>query len=205
MGHQSEDSVCADTRTRLLQAAHQAFIEEGYRASVEGIAARAGVAKQTLYNHFPRKEDLFIEVIQQGTASVVVSLDSGDGDLRAALVQFARTFRQRALAKECIAMLRILTAEINRLPDLTREFYAKGPGHTQARLADFLAAAMAKGELRRDDPRFAAQMLTGMLLNNDFVRNLCATPQPDGDETARSERIVDCFLCAFAPLTRKWK
>ena len=46
-------------RERLILAASQALMEEGYRASVDRIAALAGVAKQTLYNHFTSKEELY--------------------------------------------------------------------------------------------------------------------------------------------------
>lgn len=194
-----EESVCNDTRSRILQAAQEMFIDEGYRASVDGIAARAGVAKQTLYNQFASKEVLFIEVIKQGSAQVLFSLDEADGGLRLVLLQFAYTFRQRVLEKGSLAIMRILTAEINRLPELTQEFFAKGPGQTLARLAELFSVAMARGEMRRDDPHFAAEMLMGMLLNLDFIRHQCAVPMPEGDEGGRCERIVDCFLRAFAP------
>ncbi|OQA33111.1 MAG: Fatty acid metabolism regulator protein [Betaproteobacteria bacterium ADurb.Bin341] len=194
-----EDKTGADKRMRLLTAAREAFMEEGYRASVDGIAARAGVAKQTLYNHFSNKEDLFIEVINQGSASVVVSLGETGSGLRNSLLQFAATFRQRALESESTALMRILTAEINRLPELTREFFAKGPGQTQARLAEFLSGAMTRGEMRQDDPRFAADMLMGMLLNIDFARCQCAISMDEEGEDQRCEQIVECFLRAFAP------
>ena len=194
-----EESAGVDTRTRLLCAAQEMFIAEGYRASVDAIAARAGVAKQTLYNHFPRKEDLFIEVIDQGTAAVVVALDSGPGDLRESLLRFARTFQQRALGRDGVAMLRILAAEIYRLPELTQAFFEKGPGQTRAALAEFLSGAMDQGRLRRDDPGFAAEMLMGMLLNMNIVRLLCETLLPDDLAGKRCEQIVDCFLRAFAP------
>ncbi len=194
-----EESVCGNTRSRILQAAQEMFIDDGYRASVDGIAARAGVAKQTLYNHFSSKEVLFIEVIKQGSATVLIGLDEAQGDLRSTLLEFARTFRQRVLEKDSLAIMRILTAEINRLPELTQQFFAKGPGQTLNRLAELFAAAMQRGELRQDDPHFAAEMLMGMLLNLDFVRYQCAVPVLMGNESGRCERIVDCFLRAFAP------
>lgn len=193
------DAVSADTRSRLIQAAREAFMKEGYRASMDRIAARAGVAKQTLYNHFPGKDELFSEAAALAPAEIVVALDARTDDVRESLLRFAASFRQRVLGDEGLAMFRALTAETTRFPALTQAFFAKGPDRMAARLADFLGRAMADGRLRRDDPRFAAEMLLGMLVGVEHVRRLCVAPVPDFDEGARVGRIVDCFLRAYTP------
>lgn len=189
----------ADTRMRLIQAAREAFMKEGYRASVDRIAARAGVARQTLYNHFPSKDDLFSETASLAAAEIVVALDGRTDDLRKSLFRFAETFRQKVLGDEGLAMFRALTSEAPRFPALTQAFFAKGPNHTASRLADFLGRAMADGRLRRDDPRFAAEMLLGMLGGIEHARRLCVAPAPEFDEGVRIGQIVDCFLRAYAP------
>jgi hypothetical protein len=57
---------------------------------------------------------------------------------------------------------------------------------------------MAAGHLRQDDPRFAAEMLLGMLHNIDHFRRLSNnTPLPEALEETRIGRIVDCFLRAY--------
>jgi AcrR family transcriptional regulator len=46
-------------RTRILQAAQEAFTEEGKLVPLDEIARRAGVGAGTVYRHFPTKEALF--------------------------------------------------------------------------------------------------------------------------------------------------
>jgi len=56
-----------DARARyILQAAQELLVERGYRdASMDEIAARVGIAKGTLYQHFPHKEDLVLALFEQ--------------------------------------------------------------------------------------------------------------------------------------------
>ena len=62
------------TRQRIVDAAYESFWRSGYtRTNVDGIAARAGVTKRTLYGHFRSKDDLLTAVL---TASVVSSPSS---------------------------------------------------------------------------------------------------------------------------------
>jgi len=189
----------SDTRGRLICAASEAFFADGYRASMDDIATRAGVAKQTLYNHFASKDVLFGEVVRISTQGILVSLDGDGGDLRATLIRFAIAFRATALGARCIAMYRTLITESTRFPLLARAVYEVGPGTAIRQLASLLDKAMQAGELRRDTPDFAAEMLLGMLSGAERTRYLLGIEQalPEDDE-ARSERIVDCFLRAFA-------
>ena len=50
----------------ILDAANALFLERGYTASVDDIAAAAGVSKQTVYARFASKEDLFEAVVRAG-------------------------------------------------------------------------------------------------------------------------------------------
>jgi AcrR family transcriptional regulator len=50
------------TRARILAAAHWMFLERGYDAvTVAEVAREAGVSSVTVFKHFPRKEDLFLD------------------------------------------------------------------------------------------------------------------------------------------------
>ena len=61
-------------RERILQTAFRLFYAHGVRGvGVDTVIAEAGVAKATLYKHFPRKDDLVLayldEVDESGAAS----------------------------------------------------------------------------------------------------------------------------------------
>ena len=101
-------------RELVRDAAIQVFIEDGYGASMARIAARAGVAKQTLYNQFGNKENLFAEVIRQSVDDITVSLGDSKANLRLSLLRFAAAFRAKALSPHGLGMHRALIAEAPR-------------------------------------------------------------------------------------------
>lgn len=188
-----------DCRSRLIHAATEVFIAEGYRASVERVAVCAGVARQTLYNHFPSKADLFGEVIKQVTAALLVALDDDTRGLRERLLRFGVTFRAKALSVEGLGFYRALIAEGKRFPELAATFYRTGPAQTTARLRDVLQDAMDCGELRTDDADFATVTLLSMLVGAERSHYLLSGEPPPAPDPARVARIIDCFLRAFAP------
>jgi TetR/AcrR family transcriptional repressor of mexJK operon len=190
----------SDCRRRLVEAARAAFMRDGFRgASVDRIAAAAGVAKQTFYNHFPSKEALFEETIRVGVRDIVVELDDAPGDVRDRLIAFSLALRKKLLSPEGLDWYRTVIADLSRLPELSRIVWRQGPYETLVRLADFLAAAMERGELRRDDPMFAAEMLNSMLVNLDRTRGLLAGDFDPHADPEKVERIVTCFLRAYRP------
>jgi TetR/AcrR family transcriptional repressor of mexJK operon len=189
----------SDCRSRLIQAATEIFIEEGYRASVERVAIRASVARQTLYNHFPSKADLFGEVIKQVTAALLVSLDAKAEGLRERLLRFGIAFREKALSAEGLGFYRALVAETIRFPELAASFYRSGPAQTASRLRSVLHQAMSDGELRSCDPEFASVTLLSMLVGAERSHYLLSGEPPPEPDPKRVAQIIDCFLRAFAP------
>lgn len=55
----------SETRQRIVETAERLFYAEGVRAvGIDRIIAEAEVAKMSLYNHFPSKDDLILAVLQ---------------------------------------------------------------------------------------------------------------------------------------------
>src|SRR5579871_5020584 len=59
-------------RRAILSAAIDEFRQSGYEATrMDQIAARAGVSKRTVYNHFPGKDVLFAQTLQHLWQSLI--------------------------------------------------------------------------------------------------------------------------------------
>ena len=88
----SEIPIEEPTRDRVIQAAHQLFIERGYHgASMRQIAERAKIALGGIYNHFSGKEDILAAVMVERNPyhDIVPALEAARGETAEALVRSA--------------------------------------------------------------------------------------------------------------------
>src|SRR2546423_7587612 len=89
----------AQTRERIVQAAHELVAEGGFAAApVAAVAQRAKVATGSVYRHFSSKADLFAEVFRRAAQHEVDAVAEAP-DLAAGVETFAR----RALAGRPLA------------------------------------------------------------------------------------------------------
>lgn len=191
-----------DNRQRIIEAAREAFTTEGYRSSIERIAQLAGVAKQTVYNHFPTKEALFDEMTRDNMNVFSVPLAGSPDNPRQTLTAFATTYYECILSGQCSAWTRMIAAEAPRFPELAARMYALGPGTMIEQLADYLRRAMALKTLREDDPRLAAEILYGMLSGAERTRMLFGIEREPYDDQKRVAAMVDSFMRAYTPPTK---
>src|ERR1700761_3447573 len=97
-------SDATENRRLILEAGLDA-LNESSEASLNSIAARAGVANATLYRHFPTRESLVLEVYRYEVEQVVAdadtfleSLEPGD-----ALREWVQRLAQYAMTKHGLA------------------------------------------------------------------------------------------------------
>jgi AcrR family transcriptional regulator len=73
----ARDRQREQTRRKLYEAAIEVFRAEGVAAAkIDEIAARAGVSRGTFYFHFPTKEDVLWELLQESQAQVVTRIEA---------------------------------------------------------------------------------------------------------------------------------
>lgn len=192
-------------RQAILEAGTRIFLRMGYEAAgMDLIAGEAGVAKQTLYNHFRSKEALFTAIVEELRDELLSALrprTGQDAEPERVLESFGRQFLALMLRPASLALHRVLVAEAARFPDLAREIYAAGPERAAQRLAAYLRAETARGRLRVAEPALAAEQFFGMLTGHIQLRALFgvrdAPPQTEIERAVA--HAVSSFLKAHAP------
>ncbi len=182
----------------ILDAARRVFLREGYSASMDLVAAEAGVSKQTVYNHFGSKEELFRAIVDHASGELLEVLAEGDGaraDPAATLEAIARRFLKMLLAPSHLALHRTLVAEAPRFPDLAREIYRGGPAHAASELAHYLAQETREGTLAVADPALAAEQFFGALCGHLHLRALLSPREAPGE--AEIERAISHAVRGF--------
>ena len=82
-------------RDRIVEAAREVFREQGYDASLDEVAKRAGVGPGTLYRHFPKRENLIDAIMQSWVDRVNEAADKAlahEGPPRALLLAWFEAY-----------------------------------------------------------------------------------------------------------------
>jgi TetR/AcrR family transcriptional regulator, mexJK operon transcriptional repressor len=182
----------------ILDAARRVFLREGYSASMDLVAAEAGVSKQTVYNHFGSKEGLFRAIVDHVSGELLDVLVEGGGaraDPATTLEAVARRFLKLLLEPSYLALHRMLVAQAPRFPDLAREIYLGGPARAASELALYLAQETRKGTLAAADPALAAEQFFGALCGHLHLRALLSPRDAPGE--AEIERAITHAVRGF--------
>lgn len=148
---------------RILKAARELFQSNGFiGTSMDKIAERAQITKQTVYRYFESKEALFKATLEaqrlEATNGFLDALDLED--TTKALNTFAVGFIERHLSKSHLANIRLLVSEGPMVPEITRAFYAVGPTRTKSRLERFF-----KERFDIEDARYEIEVFLSILLS----------------------------------------
>ncbi|MFH8761889.1 TetR/AcrR family transcriptional regulator [Streptomyces althioticus] len=193
---------------RILRAAKELFLADRYAGvSLERVAERAGVSRQTVYNRFGSKEAVFREMVRDHWAAFAEqdrrpAADDEDASAEEVLRAFARSLRRFADETDQILFARLVVAESSRLPWIADEFHRLGKGPVVAAFTGRLDALVRAGRLRCPDTGLAARQFMGLVQEflvwprvMAFTEETAGGPGPDVviDEAVRT------FLARYAP------
>ncbi|GAA1146138.1 AcrR family transcriptional regulator [Kitasatospora gansuensis] len=199
----------------LASAACMVFGREGYaRASVDALAAAAGVSTRTLYNHFPGgKADLFRTVVTWTSGQVRDAqlarlgalLDPerppGPEDLARDLIALARAFvGLMAEYPNHFALVRHIHAEADHVPpEVLQAWVDAGPGPVGRALAEAMAGLADAGliDVHGDAAMAAAHFMA--LVSHSIVQlsHYGVLPLAKGESDRLIEGGVRAFLRAY--------
>ncbi|MFP6832424.1 hypothetical protein PS925_04940 [Pseudomonas fluorescens] len=158
-------------REAIIQAAIAEFRANGFEVtSMDKIAATAGVSKRTVYNHFPSKEELFAEILNQLWARISAEQSvvyNRDQPLRDQLRQMLQAKVQLMADENFLTLARVAIAATIHSPERAQNMVER-MGEREEGLTVWIRAAQADGRLKAVDPEFAAHQVQGLLKTFGF-------------------------------------
>jgi AcrR family transcriptional regulator len=173
----------------ILEAAGEEFLLTGFRrTSMEAIAERAGLARQTLYLHFSSKEEVFTETVARLHESYLARAEvAAAGDEPA-----ARALRDAIQAKVDTYSSVVFSPHGEELMDaqsrLCGEIVERSQRRYNAALQAIIAAADARGEIALEDHGLSAGGAAELLY--DWVAGIMR-PTRRLSERAYARRVED--------------
>lgn len=181
-----------DADRAIVEATLDLLADVGVGAvSIEGIAARAGVGKTTIYRRWPDKESVIIEAV----ASLKGPLPEPAGEsVRDDLITLAEANARGAESVRGRKLYACFVGEMNRFPPLRERYNTTVVQPRRAVTANVLRRAIERGELRDDlDVETMVGIVTAPLVHWMLMH-------PDAGVTRELiEQLVDAALNGLRP------
>jgi AcrR family transcriptional regulator len=199
-------------RLSVLEAASIVFCRDGFAsASIELIAAEAGVSRQTIYNHYGDKEKLFIAVVKDMTEranavlfTTLASFPDNPADIEAELIEFATLLARNCQCNGvCIALRKLIQTEGQRYPELFAPWRELGPERAWNAIAARFAKLHHAGYLDIDNPDIAARQFQALVNSDLYIGTLLGDKPTDAQMRSAAAAAVKTFLKAYGKTAAK--
>jgi AcrR family transcriptional regulator len=162
MSVRGEDGLTrrATSRRSILATTAEVLIERGYTdLTIDEIALRSGVAKTTIYRHFPGKPDLILGVVLDAFSPLADSQLDGDDHFVGVIKHLSNLLGDPLIRQALMVVL----AEAPRHPELLARLRADFIDPERARIAEQVAL-MQEQWPTGVDPALAFDVVGGALL-----------------------------------------
>lgn len=178
----------------ILDAALHIFDQSGFDAArVEDIAAAAGVAKGTVYLHFPSKVALLQALIERHVAPVAASAAAiaaaGRSEPLAALRRVVQVIQPMLGDARLVAVPRLVIAASNRFPEIAEHYRREVFDRVRGTVFGLVEEAMEQGRLQRADPAILVRALMGGVIFEIMRRHVLRDPA--AEPAAPLEALLD--------------
>jgi AcrR family transcriptional regulator len=185
-------------RQRILDVASELFYRDGFRAvGVDTVVARSGVAKTTLYHHFPSKDDLIVAYLQDSDERFWAWFEgavASEHEPRAKLVALFAAVAKLARSPACLGCTFQGTAA--EFPDPDHPGHRTARAHKQAVLRRLRELAAQAGA--RDPAELASELL--LLMDGAFAAaRMFGRRSPAAAAASAAAALIDNQLTAASP------
>jgi TetR/AcrR family transcriptional regulator, mexJK operon transcriptional repressor len=180
----------SETRAAILRAARPIMLRDGLGGTtLDRVAAEGGIAKMTLYRHFPSKEALFEGLVTAMCETMREGLENAptrdaDKPIAMRLAGELRAFTSGLIEPDFLALYRLIVADGWRFPELARVFDRSGMRVIRRRIAELLETGGASA----DQARQVAAELVALALGDAYQRALLGIAE-EGDGEAFAQQI----------------
>jgi AcrR family transcriptional regulator len=142
-------------RQAILDAGLAQFAAQGFAATkLDDVAAKAGVAKGTIYLYFRDKQDLFEQIVREAVAPVIARIEGmaqlPDVPTQMVVKALFDVFRTEVLGTHRKDVLRLVLTEGPRSPAIAEFYHREVVSRGLRLIGELLERAKAKGELAAD-------------------------------------------------------
>jgi len=190
------DEPEVDRRTHILDAAERSFVRAGFhRATMQDVAAEAGMSPGNLYRYFPSKDALVAGLCERDRAGLAKEFaevrESGADFLTAFRALGRRHFTDEMCGKSKLCLE--IWAEATRNPAVATLQTDFDRGLNEQFIAAFEAAKQARAVDPSVDSRFVASIIS-KLADGLFVRRATATDFDPEREVSEVFAVIGALL-----------
>jgi AcrR family transcriptional regulator len=162
----------AEADRAILRATVDLLAEEGYAGvTMEGVAAKAGVGKATVYRRWPSKSALVVDAVDTCREHALQPPDTGS--VREDLLAFVRGFMHHLRTSDAGRVMPALVAELARSPELASAFREGFVQPRRAKVLEAVRRGVERGEVREGvDAELVADAVVALLQHRFLVTGM---------------------------------
>ncbi|MBX3430966.1 MAG: TetR/AcrR family transcriptional regulator [Hyphomonadaceae bacterium] len=188
----------------ILDAALEEFSARGFDAArMEDIAKRAGLSKAAIYLYFPSKVALLEALIEARVGPLARGVQtlsaSGMSDPLTALRMMATMAAHRLGEPGLLAVPRLVIGISGRFPEIAKYYREQVVEKARRALESLIAAAMAKGQIRRADKNAIVRAFIGPLFFEAMWTHVLGGETALNDPQKLIEQQFDVLLAGLEP------
>lgn len=190
-------------RPNIILAAREQFLEHGLDVSLDKIAIKAGTTRQTLYNHFPTKTALLIEIFENFKAEMETPFDEKNNlneimMLEQLLIQIGQTVQNHFYNTNVIRLQRLIIIALVEMPEILEQVQQRTYGSIKRSMINILETANNAGIIKISNSEAAAKAFLGAVMGYAYPATLLGGAVPTSEELQQlNEEACRTFLSAW--------